>query len=199
MKIDLFPSSTFLRRCFTQYARTYMPGCQRRHFRLNAPVQDSRGMWPIDASCSSDGTWTLTSCSPITSGSFLSHPTVSRHQHHPGGPTRPGRRGSHTTTRELQTCTFERPGTSNTTKIPREDPQRGKKRTNFVAEREKSAKFWASHPSGPPPFGPPTLRAPHPLRATGFGPWLHDKKKQLKKSKQLTQKIQTIKNHKKNN
>ena len=35
--------------------------------------------------------------------------------------------GLHTTTRELQTCTFERPSASNTTKIPREDPQRGKK------------------------------------------------------------------------
>ena len=30
----------------------------------------------------------------------------------------------HTTTRELQTRTFERPGASNTTKIPREDPQK---------------------------------------------------------------------------
>ena len=46
--------------------------------------------------------------------------------------------------RELQTCTSERPGTSNTTKIPREDNQRGKKRTNFAAgEGKKRAKFWA--------------------------------------------------------
>ena len=56
----------------------------------------------------------------------------------------------HTTTRELRTCTFERSGDSNTTKIPREDTQRGKKRTNFVAgEGKKSAKFWGPHPSGP--------------------------------------------------
>ena len=30
------------RRCFPQYARTCMPGCQRCHVRLNAPVQGSR-------------------------------------------------------------------------------------------------------------------------------------------------------------
>ena len=70
--------------------------------------------------------------------------------------------GLHMTTRELQPCTFERPGASNTIKIPREDPQRGWR------EREKKAR---THPSGPHPFwvwaptlGAPTLRAP-----TGFG------------------------------
>ena len=60
-------------------------------------------------------------------------------------------------------------------KIPRE---REKKRMKMgVAEGKKSAKFWAPHPSGPPPFEPPTLRAypflPPPLRApkpfSGFG------------------------------
>ena len=76
----------------------------------------------------------------------------------------------HTTTRELQTCTFHAPGASNTTKIPREDPQRDTKRAKWWQEREKkSAKFWASHPSGPHPsgpffwFGPPTLRGPELL------------------------------------
>ena len=45
----------------------------------------------------------------------------------PRDPTRPGHRGSHTTTlRELQRCTFERPGASNTTKILRKDPRREK-------------------------------------------------------------------------
>ena len=40
--------------------------------------------------------------------------------------------------RELQTCTFEGPGfQKNTTKIPREDPQRRKKRTNFAAGQGK--------------------------------------------------------------
>ena len=38
--------------------------------------------------------------------------------------THTGPPGFHTTARELQTCTFEGPGASNTTKIPREDPQR---------------------------------------------------------------------------
>ena len=81
-----------------------------------------------------------------------------------GVATRPGRRGSHTTARELQTCTFERPGASNTTKIPREDPQRGKKRTNFAAgQGKKSAKF------GPPPLRGPTLRGP-PFPGSGPHP-----------------------------
>ena len=48
------------------------------------------------------------------------------------------------------------PGASDTTKIPRKDPQRVNKRKKNVAGEEKSAKFWASHPSGLPPFGPPT-------------------------------------------
>ena len=42
-------------------------------------------------------------------------------------PHQTGPPGLHTTTRELQTRTFERPGASNTTKIPRENPQREKK------------------------------------------------------------------------
>ena len=43
-----------------------------------------------------------------------------------------------------QTCTFELPGLQKTTKIPREDPQREEKRTNFAAgEGKKKAKFWA--------------------------------------------------------
>ena len=58
--------------------------------------------------------------------------------------------GLHTTTRELQTCTLEPPGASNTTKIPREDPRREEKRTNYEAgEGKKSANFLALHPSGP--------------------------------------------------
>ena len=76
--------------------------------------------------------------------------------------------GLHTTTRELQTRTFERPGASNTTKIPRENPQRERRRNEISGGREqkKSAKFWAPHPSGP------TLRAPNPSGPTfsGFGP-----------------------------
>ena len=70
------------------------------------------------------------------------------------GPT-----GLHTTARELQTCTFEGSGASNTTKIPREDTQRDTKRAKMGSGKgRKSAKFWA-----PPPFGPPTLRG-HTLR-----------------------------------
>ena len=45
----------------------------------------------------------------------------------PRRPHQTGPPGLHTTARELQTRTFERPGASNTTKIPRENPQREKK------------------------------------------------------------------------
>ena len=83
-------------------------------------------------------------------------------------PTRPGRRGSHTTARELQTCTFQGPGTSNTTKIPRErHPERHRKSETVTGKGRKSAKFWASHPSGPHPSGPPF--GPHPSGAPPFG------------------------------
>ena len=48
------------------------------------------------------------------------------------------------------------PALQNTTKIPREDPQRGKKRTNFAAgEGKKSAKFWAVQGKGGPGKGGP--------------------------------------------
>ena len=43
-------------------------------------------------------------------------------------PAASGPPGLHTTARELQTCTFEGPGASNTTKIQREDTQRDPKR-----------------------------------------------------------------------
>ena len=55
-----------------------------------------------------------------------------------------------TTPRELQTCTFQGTGASNTTKIPRKDPQEREEKMKIVAgEEQKNAKFWASHPSGP--------------------------------------------------
>ena len=57
-------------------------------------------------------------------------------------------RGLHTTTRELQTCTFERPGASNTTKIQREDTQRGKKRTNFAAGEGKKERHFGRSRKG---------------------------------------------------
>ena len=86
----------------------------------------------------------------------------------PAAPTRPGRRGSHTTARELKTCTFQslwriKNPTKNSTK---KTQKRGRERMKTVAgEGKKSAKFWAPHPSGPhpsvpPPFRCPTLRGP---------------------------------------
>ena len=79
--------------------------------------------------------------------------------------TRPGRRGSHTTARELQTCTFHGPGASNTTKIPRKDPNRERRKKIVAGKGKKSAKFWAPHPSGLHPAG---------LHPSGLHPsWLH--------------------------
>ena len=52
------------------------------------------------------------------------------------------------TRQELQTCTFQGTCASNTTKIPREDPQRD-------TETERL------HPFGAPPFRGPTLSGPH--------------------------------------
>ena len=84
--------------------------------------------------------------------------------------------GFHTTTRELQTCTFERPGASNTTKIPRKRPkEREEKMKNCGGRVKKKREILGPHhsgphrsgPSGPHPFGAPPFRAP-----TGFGPWL---------------------------
>ena len=91
-----------------------------------------------------------------------------------------GPSGLHTTTRELQTCTLERPGASNTTKIPRENPREGRKERIFTAgEEQKSAKFWAPHTSephtsvphtsGPHPSGPHPSKGPHPERPPPFG------------------------------
>ena len=74
-------------------------------------------------------------------------------------PAASGPSGFHTTTRELQTCTLEAPALQNTTKIPREDPQRDTNKSEKVAGKgRKSAKFWATHPVvadfGQSNFGP---------------------------------------------
>ena len=65
--------------------------------------------------------------------------------------------GLHTTTRELQTCTFEGPGASNTTKIAREDPQRETKRTIMGAGEEK---ILGDPHFGALPFEAPSLQGP---------------------------------------
>ena len=81
----------------------------------------------------------------------------------PGGPTRPGRRGSHTTARELQTCTFHGPGASNTTKIPRKDKKERERRKKIVAGKGKKKREILGpppHPSGLHPSGLHLLGAP---------------------------------------
>ena len=73
-----------------------------------------------------------------------------------------GRRpGLHTTTRELQT-----PDASNTTKIPRKDPQENERRKKIVGgsfEKKKKREILGPPPFGapprPPPSGPPPFRA----------------------------------------
>ena len=86
--------------------------------------------------------------------------------------------GLHTTTRELQTCTFERTGASNTTKIPRKRPTReGEKNKNCGGKGKKKREILGPHRSGPhpfgtppPPFGPPPFRAPILRSPTLRGP-----------------------------
>ena len=86
--------------------------------------------------------------------------------------------GLHTTTRELQTCTFERPGRfkhhqNSTRGLPRERRKneicggRGKKKREMLGPPPFGDPFLGAstlraQPSGPPPFGAPTLRGPHP-------------------------------------
>ena len=84
-----------------------------------------------------------------------------------------GAAGLHTTTRELQTCTFQGPGALNTTKIPREDPKRGKKERKKLVAREENRKILGFHPSGHHVLGstlslsgprpPPTRTGPPPV------------------------------------
>ena len=92
--------------------------------------------------------------------------------------------GFHTTARELQTCTFQSTGVSNTTKIPRKDPRKEgrknehcggakKKKTRilglppFWAPKKHSRKEWCgavrgrwAKPPFEPPFNPPLLLRP---------------------------------------
>ena len=79
----------------------------------------------------------------------LQLPIRTRHQMASGPP------GLHTTTGELQTCTFQGPGASNTTKIPRKDPQERERQKIVAGEGKKSAKLWASTLLGPTLRGPP--------------------------------------------
>ncbi len=68
--------------------------------------------------------------------------------------------GFHTTwqARELQTCTFQDPGAPNTTKIPRKDPKRRRKRAKSA--KLGSPPFRASHPFGAPTFCAPKIQHP---------------------------------------
>ena len=75
-----------------------------------------------------------------------------------GGP------GLHTTSQELQTCTFQGPGASNTNQIStRKHPEREKERKWWLKREKKARNF------GPPTLWGPTLRSP---TFSGFGPFL---------------------------
>ena len=76
-------------------------------------------------------------------------------------PAASGPPGLHTTTRELQTCTFEAPALQHTTRIPREDPRETQKERNGGGKGKKKRENF-----GPPtPFGAPPLSGPHPFGA----------------------------------
>ena len=59
------------------------------------------------------------------------------------------------------TCTFERPGLQNTTKIQREDTQRGKKRTNFAAGEGKKERHFGRSRGRAVPGAPNMTHATH--------------------------------------
>ena len=72
-----------------------------------------------------------------------------------------GRRGSHTTARELQTRTFERPALQTPPKFHERTPRERKKKENCGGKWGLPT-LRAPHPFGPPTFGAPTF--------SGFGP-----------------------------
>ena len=96
----------------------------------------------------------------------------------------PGRRGSHTTARELQMCTFQGPCASKHHQNSTKRPPRVRRKKENCGGGGKKARNLGPHPSGPHPsvphlwlpypsvphpsgphfsgFGPPTLRGPHP-------------------------------------
>ena len=87
-------------------------------------------------------------------------------------PAGSGPSGLHTTTRDLQTWTFQGPGASNTTKITREDPPEREEKNEFCCRRETKKReilgLPSQTPSGPNPFRPtfqgptmPTARPAH--------------------------------------
>ena len=86
-----------------------------------------------------------------------------------------GPSGLHTTAREPKRGHFRAPALQkhhqNSTKGP---PKREKKERKMWRERKKSAKCWASHPSGPHPSGPhpsgPHPSGPHPSGPHPSGP-----------------------------
>ena len=84
----------------------------------------------------------------------------------PPPPRTPLRPLSSCRARELQTFTFKGPRASNTTKIPREDPQRERKKRKWGRERKKKREILGLPPSAP---RPPLLRAsPFGRRPSGL-------------------------------
>ena len=67
--------------------------------------------------------------------------------------------GLHKTTREPKRAHLTHPALQTPPKFHEKTPEKDKKSEHGAGEGKKSAKFWASHPSGPP-----TLRGPHPSR-----------------------------------
>ena len=74
-----------------------------------------------------------------------------------------GAPGFHMTIREVQTCTFQAPALQTPPKFHEKTP-RDTKRAKWWREREKKREIL-----GPPPFGAPALRGPHPSGLPPFG------------------------------
>ena len=78
----------------------------------------------------------------------------------------PPKMGRHTTSRELQTCTFEGSGFQSHHQFHETTPKRGRKNENSGGRGKRKREILGPHPSGPqpsgaPPFGDP-LRDPPP-------------------------------------
>ena len=76
--------------------------------------------------------------------------------------------GLHTTTREPKRAHLTPPALQTPPKFHEKTPRERQKDRTWGGEREKKTQnFWPPHPSGPPPFGAPTLLCP---TFSGFWP-----------------------------
>ena len=75
----------------------------------------------------------------------------------------------HDSPRTPKRAHFRAPALQTPPKFHEKTPRERKRARMGAGEGKKNAHFWASHPSGPPPFGPPS--APHPSGPNFFQVW----------------------------